>query len=110
MTETAVKRTAAEVWEALKETLVEVGKDVERNVEKHNVSAGVRVRKGMRQMRTLATELIRSTVVEDKELTTARRAAKESGTPSATPKAVAMPTVETKVAKTTKKAKAAKTA
>lgn len=69
-------RTVADLWTELKSTVETLEKDVSRNVDKGNVSAGVRVRKGVRHLRKLGAELIRSTTQVDKQLTENRRTTK----------------------------------
>jgi hypothetical protein len=79
------KKSVAELWAEVKATVEELEKDVARNVDKSNVSAGVRVRKGVRKLRALGADLIRSTTQADKERTEKRRAEKKAAEAVATP-------------------------
>lgn len=71
-------KSVAELWAEVKLTVEGLERDVTRNVDKHNVSAGVRVRKGVRKLRALGAELIRSTTRLDKDLTETRRSDKRA--------------------------------
>ena len=75
-------RSVADLWAEVKLTVEGLERDVTRNVDKHNVSAGVRVRKGVRKLRALGAELIRSTTNLDKSLTATRRAEKVAKKPA----------------------------
>jgi hypothetical protein len=67
-------KTSAELWSELKVTVENLEKDVEKNVDKHNVSAGIRVRKGLRQLKAICSLLVKSTTKDDKDLVAKRRA------------------------------------
>ena len=71
-------KSVAELWAEVKLTVESLEKDMTRNVDKHNVSAGVRVRKGVRKLRALGAELIRTTTSLDKSVTETRRAEKRA--------------------------------
>jgi hypothetical protein len=79
------RKTVSELWTELKTTVNSLEKDVMKNTEKGNVSAGVRLRKGARTLRAIAAELIRSTIQADKELKEKRKAKKDAKRTSETP-------------------------
>jgi hypothetical protein len=69
------------LWTELCQTVSELQKDLEKNALKHNVSAGVRVRKGLRSIRKQAAVLLKETLGADKGTVDARKsknAAKKS--------------------------------
>jgi hypothetical protein len=70
------ERTPATLWEEMAKTFEELERDFKKNSEKHNVSAGIRVRKGVRTLRKLAAEFLRLTIEVDKETKEARKAEK----------------------------------
>ena len=67
-------RLTLDVWAEFKLLVEAVEEDVHKNATKGNHSAGVRVRKGVRKLRTLGAELIKATLAADE----ARKAAKTS--------------------------------
>jgi len=71
-------RTPLELWTELKMTMEQLEKDAARNFEKGNVSAGVRLRHGVRQLRKVAAELIKATTSADKSTTGGRRSTKKT--------------------------------
>lgn len=76
-------KTPAELWEQMKTTFEDLGKDVAKNLEKHNVSAGVRVRKGVRSLRAAAAAFLKATVEADKATRESRKSkTAESETPA----------------------------
>jgi hypothetical protein len=54
------------LWTELCQSVSDLQKDVEKNALKHNVSAGVRVRKGLRAIRKQAALLLKETLGADK--------------------------------------------
>jgi hypothetical protein len=50
-----------DVWSEFKLLVEQVEEDVHKNAVKGNLSAGVRVRKGVRRLRVLGAELIKAT-------------------------------------------------
>ena len=54
------------LWTELCQNVAELQKDLEKNALKHNVSAGVRVRKGLRSLRKQAFLILKETLVSDK--------------------------------------------
>lgn len=79
------KKTVSELWVELKATMEALEKDVMKNTEKSNVSAGVRLRKGVRALRAVGAELIRSTTQADKDLKEKRKAEKAAKKAAETP-------------------------
>ena len=67
-------RLTLDVWAEFKLLVEAVEEDVHKNATKGNHSAGVRVRKGVRKLRSLGAELIKATLAADE----ARKAAKTS--------------------------------
>ena len=53
-------------WSELKELVEVLEVDVTKNAEKGVAAAGVRVRKGLRQLQTTAKELVKLTLETDK--------------------------------------------
>jgi hypothetical protein len=91
-----------DVWSEFKLLVEQVEEDVHKNAVKGNLSAGVRVRKGVRNLRKIGAELIKATL-------TAREEAKAEKPAAAAP-AVEQPVevaVEAEPAKRVKKAKKA---
>ncbi len=70
-------KSVAELWTEIKLTVESLEKDVARNVEKGNVSAGVRVRKGARKIKALCADLVRTTTQADKQVSEARKTEKK---------------------------------
>ena len=58
-------RLALDVWSEFKLLVEQVEEDVHKNATKGNLSAGVRVRKSIRKLRTLGVELIKATQAAD---------------------------------------------
>lgn len=65
-----------EGWEEFNVMVELVGKDVEKNV-KGNVSAGVRVRKGLRNVRKVLNALIKDSLEHDKAVREQREASRK---------------------------------
>ena len=63
-----------ELWTELKAGVDSLEKDVHKNSGKSNVSAGVRVRKGLRTLRKHASMLLKETLASDKSTVAQRRA------------------------------------
>jgi hypothetical protein len=64
------------MWDEFLISVENLKKDVSKNLEKHNVSAGIRVRKGLRALRKQALVLIKETLSVDKEVTKVRKTSK----------------------------------
>lgn len=62
-------------WNELKSFVSELEMDVQKNVH-GNAAAGVRTRKGLRELRKHVSELVKLTVSQDKEAKLAKKAAK----------------------------------
>jgi len=97
-------RMTLDIWSEFRLLAEIVEEDVHKNAVKGNLSAGVRVRKGIRQLRSIGAELIKATLVAREEA----RAEK----PSAVAPAVEQPVeaaveVEAEPVKKVKKAKKA---
>jgi hypothetical protein len=71
----------AELWKALGDSLQSLQKDLAKNTVKRNVSAGVRLRKGLRDVRRQVSEIIKETLQADKSVTESRAAKRESAKP-----------------------------
>lgn len=54
-----------ETWSAIKQTISEVDVDVLKNA-KGNASAGIRARKVLRELRNKLSELVKTTIEEEK--------------------------------------------
>lgn len=63
-------------WEELKTLVADLEKDVTKNAEKHNCSAGTRVRVSVRALVKLAKSLSRELLAADKAVKAARKAEK----------------------------------
>ena len=61
------------LWTQLCQEVSELQKDLEKNALKHNVSAGVRVRKGLREIRKQAALLLKETLDADKDVVDQRK-------------------------------------
>jgi hypothetical protein len=59
------KRLVLDIWSEFKMLVETLEVDVHKNADKGNSSAGVRVRKAVRQLRTLGAELIKATQAGD---------------------------------------------
>jgi Histone H1-like protein Hc1 len=69
-----------DLWAALQAGMSELDKDVQKNAVKNNVSAGVRVRKGLRDLRKVAAQLLKETLQSDKSTVGARKASRPAST------------------------------
>ena len=58
-------RLVLDVWSEFKLLVEQLEEDVHKNAAKGNLSAGVRVRKSVRTLRTLGAELIKATQAAD---------------------------------------------
>jgi hypothetical protein len=58
-------RLVLDVWSEFKLLVEQLEEDVHKNATKGNLSAGVRVRKSVRTLRTLGAELIKATQAAD---------------------------------------------
>lgn len=54
-----------EAWDAIKRAVAEIDVDVLKNA-KGNASAGIRARKGLRALRNNLSELVKTTIEEEK--------------------------------------------
>lgn len=70
------------LWTELCQSVTELQRDLEKNAMKHNVSAGVRVRKGLRAIRKQAAMLLKETLGSDKG-TVKERQTKNAAKPKA---------------------------
>jgi hypothetical protein len=68
----------AKLWEAMEASIADLQKDLHKNAVKHNVSAGVRLRAGLRDVRTQISAIIKETLEADKAVTAARAAKKDA--------------------------------
>lgn len=77
MTESEVKvepvSKVMALWAELRENVEELQRDLEKNAVKHNVSAGVRVRKGLRDLRKKAFAILKETLELDKSTVETRK-------------------------------------
>jgi hypothetical protein len=64
---------ALELWAELKKMVENMEKDVLKNGTKHNVSAGIRVRAGLRAVRRAAVEMGKVSLVADKAVIAERK-------------------------------------
>lgn len=62
-----------ELWSELRAGVEGLEKDVQKNAVKSNVSAGVRVRKGLRALRKQASVLLKETLAADKSTVATRK-------------------------------------
>ena len=58
-------RLVLDVWSEFKLLVEQLEEDLHKNATKGNLSAGVRVRKSVRKLRTLGAELIKATQASD---------------------------------------------
>lgn len=65
----------SELWSAVKLEVEGLEKDVAKNDSKHNVAAGVRVRKGLKRLAKLAKEMSKATRAADAATKAARKQA-----------------------------------
>jgi len=70
-------KTVLEAWQEVKALVEQLDVDVTKNVDKMNVTAGVRVRAGSRALRKLCVALGKATLVADKTVKETRKAAKK---------------------------------
>lgn len=61
------------LWTQLCQEVSVLQKDLEKNALKHNVSAGVRVRRGLREIRKQAASLLKETLESDKGMVEERK-------------------------------------
>ncbi len=61
------------LWTQLCQEVAELQKDLEKNALKRNVSAGVRVRKGLREIRKQAALLLKESLGVDKSVVEQRK-------------------------------------
>ena len=66
------------VWEDLLMQVETASLDVKKNMEKHNLSAGVRLRKSVRKVRALCLELVKATMLADEAVKQSRATKKET--------------------------------
>lgn len=93
--------TVLDVWSEFKLLVEQVEQDVHKNAVKGNLSAGVRVRKGVRSLRVIGAELIKATLTlreESKNKSSAEDADVE--TPAVAEEVVQKPAKKTKKTKT----------
>ena len=69
----------AVLWKAMEQSLADLQKDLAKNTVKHNVSAGVRLRAGLRDVRKQISEIIKETLEADKAVTQFRADRKAKG-------------------------------
>ena len=93
-----------DVWSEFKLLVEQVEEDVHKNAVKGNLSAGVRVRKGVRNLRKIGAELIKATLTAREEAKAEKPAAAASTVEQPVEAAVE---VEAEPAKKVKKAKKA---
>lgn len=65
-------------WAEVKVLVESLEKDMNKNTAKQNISAGVRVRKGLRLLKRHATALLRESLEADKAVVKERKAKKAS--------------------------------
>lgn len=92
-----------DVWSEFKLLVEQVEEDVHKNAVKGNLSAGVRVRKGVRNLRKIGAELIKATLTAREEA----KAEKPSAASAVEQPVEAAVEVEAEPAKKVKKAKKA---
>lgn len=61
------------LWAELCREVSDLQRDIEKNSVKHNVSAGVRVRKGLREIRKHAALLLKESLEADKSVVGERK-------------------------------------
>ena len=94
-------RMTLDIWSEFRLLAVIVEEDVHKNAVKGNLSAGVRVRKGIRQLRSIGAELIKATLVAREEA----RAEKPSAAPAVEQPVEAVVVAEPEPAKKARKSK-----
>jgi len=62
------------LWAEFCQEVSDLQKDLDKNVQKNNVSAGVRVRRSLRQLRKQAAVLLQQTLQADKAVVAQRKA------------------------------------
>lgn len=92
-----------DVWSEFKLLVEQVEEDVHKNAVKGNLSAGVRVRKGVRNLRKIGAELIKATLTAREEA----KAEKPAAASAVEQPVEAAVEVEAESAKKVKKAKKA---
>lgn len=92
-----------DVWSEFKLLVEQVEEDVHKNAVKGNLSAGVRVRKGVRNLRKIGAELIKATLTAREEA----KAEKPAAVSAVEQPVEAAVEVEAEPAKKAKKAKKA---
>lgn len=92
-----------DVWSEFKLLVEQVEEDVHKNAVKGNLSAGVRVRKGVRNLRKIGAELIKATLTAREEA----KAEKPAAASTVEQPVEAAVEVEAEPAKKVKKAKKA---
>lgn len=92
-----------DVWSEFKLLVEQVEEDVHKNAVKGNLSAGVRVRKGVRNLRKIGAELIKATLTAREEA----KAEKPAAASAVEQPVEAAVEVEVEPAKKAKKAKKA---
>lgn len=92
-----------DVWSEFKLLVEQVEEDVHKNAVKGNLSAGVRVRKGVRNLRKIGAELIKATLTAREEA----KAEKPAAAPAVEQPVEAAVEVEAEPTKKVKKAKKA---
>lgn len=70
--------TSLELWAQVKELVAALEKDVTKNGERSNCSAGVRVRHGSRELAKLCRALSKATLEQDKATKATRAATPEA--------------------------------
>ena len=80
-----MERSTLELYEELKAAFASLEKDVKKNSEKHNCSAGVRVRLGLLQLEKASKEMRKAALAADKAtkaVRTEKRATKQPTPPT----------------------------
>ena len=65
-----------EKWEEIRALVDSLDLDVRKNA-RGNVSAGIRARKGLRELKTWTSELVKSTIKEEKVKKAVKKASKD---------------------------------
>ncbi len=66
------------VWTEMKVLMESLERDMDKNAVRNNVSAGVRVRKGLRLLKRHASALLRESLAADKTVVKARKSKRTS--------------------------------
>jgi len=72
------------LWTDLCQIITDLQQDIEKNVRKQNIAAGVRVRKGLRVLRKQATLILKESMATDKSAIETRKVKKASKTETPT--------------------------